>query len=287
MWKYGVHPFLWTVRLDQEVEKVAARAKQLGFDSIDFPLNFPEWIDIPRARRAFQQEGLECTVVAGLSRQENLVDPDPAVRRRGVERLKEMIDIAHQLGAPVLSGVLYCAWGYIPGRGRTADEWRWSVEGLQQAADHARQAGVTLGLEPVNRFETYFLNTTEDGLKLLADVGKPNVKLLLDTFHINIEERSYVEPFRMAAGKLAHVHACENDRGTPGSGHVDWAGVMRVLKATGYQGHIVIESFVPETPAIARETAIWRKIAPSGDFIAGEGLRYLKALEQVVLAEPA
>ena len=137
---------------------------------------------------------------------------------------------------------------------------------------------VTICLEPLNRFETYFLNTLEDAARLVHEIGAPNVKIHFDTFHANIEERHPAEALRSVVKHLGHVHISENDRGIPGTGHNDWKGVLRVLKEAGYDGWLTIESFAQPEPALAAAAAIWRDLAPSGDEIARQGLQFTKRL---------
>jgi D-psicose/D-tagatose/L-ribulose 3-epimerase len=156
------------------------------------------------------------------------------------------------------------------------------VEGLQKAAEYAKDVGIKIGIEPVNRYESHFINTTAKGKRLVEEVGGDSIGLLLDTYHMNIEEKDLPAAVRLAGKHLLHLHACENDRGIPGSGHVDWPGIFRALQDVGYAGTVTIESFVPEMESIARETAIWRKVAPSGDAIARDGLAFLKQMETLV-----
>jgi D-psicose/D-tagatose/L-ribulose 3-epimerase len=155
-------------------------------------------------------------------------------------------------------------------------EWALVVKNLKVLARHAEAKGVTLCIEPLNRFETDFLNTCEQGLKLIAAVGSPAVKLHLDSFHMNIEEKDLGAALRKAGRHLGHFHACGSDRGTPGGDHTDWAGIASALKAIGYQGDAVIESFTPDVKVIARAAAIWRNIEPSRDAIAVKGLAFLR-----------
>jgi D-psicose/D-tagatose/L-ribulose 3-epimerase len=150
------------------------------------------------------------------------------------------------------------------------------VEGLSEAARDAEAANVSLCLEPLNRFETYFLNTAEDAVRLAEDVGSPSVRVMVDTFHMNIEEKDPAAAVRKTGRLLCHFHCSENDRGTPGTGHVDWPGVFGALRVIGYDGWLVIESFVLGNEAIARAAAIWRDIAPSGDDLARDGLAFLR-----------
>jgi D-psicose/D-tagatose/L-ribulose 3-epimerase len=146
---------------------------------------------------------------------------------------------------------------------------------------YAAEREVRLAFEPLNRFETDLINVVDQGLKLIEDVGAPNLGFHLDTFHMHLEEKDSAAAVRKAGDRVFHVHACENDRGVPGTGQVDWNGVFRALREIEYQGHVVIESFTPEVKSIARAVCIWREIAPSQDAIAGEGLKFLQTLPGV------
>ncbi|MGE5481853.1 MAG: sugar phosphate isomerase/epimerase family protein [Bacteroidota bacterium] len=284
MYKYGVHAYLWSAELDRDIPWIAHKAKEFGFDALELPLNVIDRIDVKLTRQALEDESLQCTCVGGIDPDADLISDSPKERQAGLDHLKRCIDVCVGVGSQRFGGVIYSAWGRIVGRPRTPEEWERSVTGLRQAAEYARVAGVKLGLEPVNRFESYFLNTTEDGLRLLEDIGLDNVDLNLDTFHMNVEERDFYGAIKAAGCRLGHLHTNENDRGTPGKGHVDWVGVFRALQEIGYQGHLVIESFVPGIGGIAEQCAIWRQLAPDGDYLAREGLRFLKETEARVAA---
>jgi D-psicose/D-tagatose/L-ribulose 3-epimerase len=135
-----------------------------------------------------------------------------------------------------------------------------------------------LCLEPLNRFETYFLNTLEDAARLVHAIGQPNVRIHFDTFHANIEERQPATALRSVAKELGHVHISENDRGVPGTGHNDWRGVLLALKESSYNGWLTIESFAQPEPELASAASIWRDLAPSGDELAHQGLQFIKGL---------
>jgi D-psicose/D-tagatose/L-ribulose 3-epimerase len=173
---------------------------------------------------------------------------------------------------------MYAGLGVMTGCRRTPEEWNWAVEGLREVAQHAKKRQVTVCLEPLNRFETYFLNTLEDAARLVNDIGAPNVKIHFDTFHANIEEKNPAEALRSVARDLGHVHVSENDRGIPGTGHNDWQGVLKALKAMRYKGWMTIESFAQPEPELAAAAAIWRDMAPSGDELAQQGLRFIRRL---------
>jgi D-psicose/D-tagatose/L-ribulose 3-epimerase len=283
MLKYGVHGYLWSDRLDQDIVWMSRKARNMGFDGLEVPLNVVERVDVPLTCKTLRDEGLDCpSCAAGLAVNQDLISDDRKKRRAGIDHLKRCVDIAHELESPRVGGVIYSAWGNIVGRGRTQDEWARCVECMSEAAEYAQGAGVTLSLEPINRFEGYFLNTVEDCIRLVDEIGLPNVDILVDTFHSNVEEASFYDSIKAAGSRLGHVHANENNRGTPGEGHVDWEGVFRALKEIGYDGYLVIESFVPDIKEIASMCAIWRPVAPDADYLAREGLRFLKGMEQKV-----
>jgi len=269
MVKFGVHLFLWTERFDDSALHLISKAKKMGFEGVEIPLMEIEAINIEKTKRELK----------------NITSSNEETRRRGIDYLKRCVEIVSDLGGDAINGVIYTAWGKITGRSRTEEEWRYSVESLREVCRYARDYGVTLGLEPVNRFETYFLNTAADAVKLVKDVGEPNVKVHLDTFHMNIEEKSFYQPIKDVGELLFHLHCCENDRGVPGTGHVDWEGVFKALSEIGYDRWLVIESFVPEMEKLAASTAIWRKIAPSADAIALEGLKFLKEMAKKYLGK--
>ncbi|MEM2921977.1 MAG: sugar phosphate isomerase/epimerase [Candidatus Bathyarchaeia archaeon] len=276
MVKYGVHLFLWTESFDESALPLIRKAKDMGFDGVEIPMLELKAINVEKTKRELEKNGMECLGSVGLDLGRDISSGDEATRRRGIEYLKKCIEVTSELGGDAINGVIYTAWGKITGKSRTREEWQHSVESLREVCRYAQKYDVALGVEPVNRFETYFLNTAADAVKLVKDVGEPNAKVHLDTFHMNIEEKDFYNPIKEAGGLLNHLHCCENDRGVPGTGHVDWNGVFKALSEIGYDRWLVIESFVPEMEKIAASTAIWRKVAPSADAIASDGLKFLK-----------
>jgi len=276
--KFGVNTMVWTTRINKTHEALFSCIKAWGFDGVELFLSPQEPADIPAVRQMLEDNHLECTTCSVLPRDCHLVSPEPEMRARGVEFLKTCVDRTAELGARLVCGPMYAGLGVMTGRRRTAEEWSWAVAGLQVVARHAETRQVTICLEPLNRFETYFLNTLEDAAHLIRDIGAPNVKIHFDTFHSNIEEKHPAEALRSVAKELGHVHISENDRGIPGSGHVDWQGVLKVLKAIRYQGWMTIESFAQPEPDLAAAAAIWRDMAPSGDELAQQGLRFIRRL---------
>ncbi len=276
MIRFGVHLFLWAERFDEAAIPLIRKAKGMGFDGVEIPLMPLETINIEKTRRELKKNDMQCLGSVGLPLDKDITSSDEETRHRGIEYLKRCAEVVSELGGDAINGVVYTAWGKITGKSRTEEEWRLSVEALKEVCKYAQDYGISFGLEPVNRFETYFLNTAADAVKLAEDVGEPNVKVHLDTFHMNIEEKSFYQPIKDVGDLLWHLHCCENDRGVPGTGHVDWDGVFKALSEVGYDRWLVIESFTPEMEEMAASTAIWRKIAPSADAIASEGLKFLK-----------
>ncbi|MEJ2007713.1 MAG: sugar phosphate isomerase/epimerase, partial [Acidobacteriota bacterium] len=200
----------------------------------------------------------------------------PHVRARGTEFLTRCVERTAELGARLICGPLYAGLGVLTGKRRTSEEWEWAAESLRIAARRGQELGVTLCIEPLNRFETHFLNTLADAAELVHFVGEPNVQIHFDTFHANIEEHHPADSILAVASDLGHVHISENDRGIPGTGHVDWHGTLTALKRIGYDGWMTIESFAQPEPDLAAAAAIWRDLAPSGDELARRGLAFIK-----------
>jgi D-psicose/D-tagatose/L-ribulose 3-epimerase len=198
------------------------------------------------------------------------------VRGQTQQHLRNSILAASEAGAAIIAGPLYCPVGYLPGRRRTADEWSWAVEGYRNIADVLTQSNVTLAIEPLNRFETFFLNTAADAAALCDQIAHPNIGILFDTFHANIEEKDIAQGYRTVGKHLKHVHTCENDRGIPGSGHVEWSAVFQALKDLNYDGWLTIESFGFAIGELSAAAAIWRDIERTPDSIAFEGIQFLK-----------
>jgi D-psicose/D-tagatose/L-ribulose 3-epimerase len=228
-------------------------------------------------RRGLEANGLECTTCSVMSPEFSLISENPDARRRGQTHLRECIEKAAEVGSKILCGPLYSPVGYLPGRRRTAEEWKWAIEGYQAIAPTLDANEVSIAIEPLNRFETYFLNTAADAVKLCDEIAHPKVGILFDTFHANIEEKDIAQAYRTVAPHLKHVHTCENDRGTPGSGHIDWPAVFQALHDIHYNGWLTIESFGFALGGISAAASIWRDIETTPESIAFDGVKFLKA----------
>jgi D-psicose/D-tagatose/L-ribulose 3-epimerase len=278
--KFGVNTFIWSSQFaDAEVPLLPA-IKSHGFDGVEVPLFRPTEFKGATIRRATEANGLEVTICCVLVPGFSLISDDVDERRRSQQHLLDCIKASADAGARLMAGPVYCPVGYLPGRRRTESEWKRAIEAYQLAGDALDAHDVTLAIEPLNRFETFFLNTAADASRLAAEVGHPRVGVLFDTFHANIEEKDIANGFRAVGGHLKHVHTCENDRGIPGSGHVDWPGVRQALSDVGYDGWLTIESFGFALGDLSAAAAIWRDIESSPDAIAFEGIKFLRQWAQ-------
>jgi D-psicose/D-tagatose/L-ribulose 3-epimerase len=285
MVKFGVHLYLWAERLDVLALKLIKKIKDMGFDGVEIPLTELEAIDMEKTKKELKRHDIVGIGSLGLPLDKDITSGDEATRKRGIEFMKRCVEAISELGGDSINGVVYTSWGKITGKPRTEIEWKYSVESLKEVCRYANKYGVTFGLEPVNRFETYFLNTAADAVKLAKAVGEPNIKVHLDTFHMNIEEKDFYQPIKDVGPMLWHMHCCESDRGMAGTGHVDWEGVFRALSEVKYDRWIVVESFTMDMEKIAASTAIWRKMAPSADALASEGLKFLKQMTKKYLGK--
>jgi D-psicose/D-tagatose/L-ribulose 3-epimerase len=189
---------------------------------------------------------------------------------------KRTLDCCQAAGVTILVGPYHSALGVFSGQGPTADEWKWGVDSMRQMAEYAAVCGVTLGLEYLNRFECYLLNSAADTVRFVEDVNHPNCRMMYDTFHANIEEKSAEQAIRACARHTLHVHISENDRSAPGTGNIAWAETFDALKATGYDGWLMVEAFGLALPLLAAATKIWRRMYETEDQLARDALAFMK-----------
>lgn len=276
MVRLGVNLMAWSGQVDVGLFPRIAR---LGYDGVELPLLAPDAVDASAVRRALAEAGLRCTASGALPPKASLLDP--ARRQRAVNWIDNCLACAAACGAEVLCGPFCAPVGELVGRGPTDAERESCLASLRALADRARARGVVLAIEVLNRFETYFMNTAADAVALIDAVDSPWVGAHLDTFHMNVEEKSVPAALRLVGRRLAHMHFSENDRGVVGSGHVDWPGVRAALRDAGYLASdrwIVAETFAGGVPEIAAATAIWRPLVPDPWTYARESLRFMKAL---------
>jgi D-psicose/D-tagatose/L-ribulose 3-epimerase len=227
-------------------------------------------------KRAINTSGLECTFCSVLPEGLSAVSGDERVRSSTCEHLAECIETAAGIGGRLIAGPLYAPVGYLPGRRRTSDEWKYAVETFQALGPVLDAHEMTLAIEPLNRYETYFLNTAEDAAKLCREIGHSRIGILFDTYHANIEEKRMRDAITAAGAHLRHFHSCENDRGIPGTGHVNWPEVFAALRQIQYDSWLTIEGFGFSLGALSAAASIWRDLAPTPDAIAFEGVRFLR-----------
>jgi D-psicose/D-tagatose/L-ribulose 3-epimerase len=276
--RLGINTFLFTSPFTNESTKLFPTFKKWGFETVEIPIEDPCHIDPAHVKAELDKYGLVCGSVCACMGPDRDLRGTEEQQKTGLDYMKKLIDQMVGLDCPTLIGPVYSAVGRadaVPER-EYQMQWKRVVRNLKSLAKYAEKNGRMIALEPLNRFETDFINTCDQGLKMVKDVGSPALKLHLDTFHMNIEEKFQDKAIRKAGKLLAHFHACGSDRGTPGNDHIDWKSIAAALKAIGYKGDVVIESFTTDVKVIAKAAAIWRKIEPKRDDIAVKGLKFLK-----------
>jgi D-psicose/D-tagatose/L-ribulose 3-epimerase len=275
----GANTWIWVSPLtDERLARLAPMVKEMGFDVIELQVESPGDWDPGRAADVLSEHGLGASLCAVMPPGRDLLGTDSEVAATQ-DYLRHCVDVAERIGSPAVGGPLYSAVGrtwLLDGDGRRRTIGR-LAEALSPVAEYAGEHGVRLALEPLNRYETSLINTAEQGLEVVEAVGSPALGLLLDTYHMNIEEKSPAEAFRLAGQHLVHVHACGSDRGAPGRDHLDWPAIVAALREIAYEGAICIESFTSENETIALAASIWRPLAPTQDALARDGLAYLRS----------
>lgn len=278
MRKIGVSSFVWVSPFSMDTLSQLAHARSFGFDIYEIAVEDPGVIDIGKVSEEAQRVGIDVTICGAFGETRDISSPVAAYREEGMQYIRTLIDMAAACKSPYVAGPMYAAVGRA--RQATPEEKReqtaYAVENLKRMAEYAAKRNVALALEPLNRFETDFMNTVEQGLELLHKVGFENAGFLLDTFHMNIEEKSLPKAIRMAKGKIFDFHSCANDRGTPGEDHFDWQAIVEALDEIEYRGPVVIESFTPEIKEIAKAVSLWRPLAESSDTLAKNGYEFLR-----------
>jgi D-psicose/D-tagatose/L-ribulose 3-epimerase len=279
--KFGVNTWVWTAPLTTpDLEQLVPKVANAGFDWIEFPLEEIGGFDYEKAGHLVTDHGLGVSACVAMGPDRDLIHEDPGIRQNGMQYIRDSIDAAETIGATNLVGPIYATVGRT--WQQTAEERARDLDllvtNLSELSAYAADHGVIMGIEPLNRFETSFINLAEQAIEVVDRVDHPNCQIMLDSFHMNIEEKSIGEAIRSVGSRLVHFHACENDRGAPGSGNVAWDEVSQGLRAVGYDGPVVIESFTAEVKSIAKAAAIWRPLADSQDELASDGLAFLRQL---------
>ena len=262
---------------DEDVGRFKSVA-DMGYDVIEVCIENPELIHPEVIAEEARRCGLGISICGAFGAERDMASPSAVRRQTAMAYLKYCVDVAQRVESPHVAGPMYSATGRAELMS-TAERASWlmrAAEGLRQVADYAAERAVALAIEPLNRFETDMINTVDQALELCDLIDRSNVGLLLDTFHMNIEEKRIGEAIRRAGTRLLHVQVSENDRGTPGSGHVPWLEVFEALHDVEYEGWIVVESFLPTVEEIARAVSLWRPVASSMEALARDGLAFIR-----------
>jgi len=276
--KIGVSAFAWTSELKTSHTSLFPALRAQGIEGFEIPMFDPAKIDAAPLRHAFAANNLECTVCAILPAGINPISPDAAIRKQSLAHLTRCVETCAELGAHLMAGPVYAPIAYLPGHRRQQDEWTWAVECFQALGEVLEANRITLALEPVNRSESFFLNTAAEANALCAAIDHPRVGVTIDTFHANIEEKHLAESLRPLAMRLKHIHASENDRGLLGTGHVDFPAIMNVLQEMAYDGYLMIEGFGYSAEEPDALGALYADPSVSPEDIAFKGATYLRGL---------
>jgi D-psicose/D-tagatose/L-ribulose 3-epimerase len=274
--KTGMNLLLWTTHVTPDHFPILAKLKNTGFDGAEIPIFEGDNDHYKNVRRELDKQALGCTTVGLMTPEANPISPEPALRKAAVERFKRLIEWSAILGSRILAGPFHSPLGVFSGEPPTEDERKRATDVLRQAADEAKKSGITLAIEYLNRFECYFLTTAADARALVKRVDHPNFRMMYDTFHANIEEKQVGDVIASVADSFVHVHISENDRGTPGTGHVHWDETFRALRRVNYDNWLVIEAFGRALPALAAATKVWRDLFPDAEQVYTQGLRFIK-----------
>jgi D-psicose/D-tagatose/L-ribulose 3-epimerase len=271
--KYSMNLLLWGNQIDDNLFPTLELIKEIGFDGVEVPIfntNPEHWF---KFRKKLDDLGLACETDTICGPDNHLISQDPAMRKSTLEHLKRAVDCSLVLGATKLMGPYHSALGVFTGKPATSDEWKWAVEGLWELADYAESFDITLGLEYLNRFESYLVSCGDEMIRLVDDINHTHCKIMFDTFHANIEEKNIGDTMRKMGKRISFIQLSENDRSTPGKGNVDWDGTFAAIRDLKYDGWISIEAFSPKLPV----ANIWRKMFDSEEQLMRDGFSFIKS----------
>ena len=276
--KFGASTFIWVSPFSNSSFYLFEKVKQMGFDVLEICVEDPNTIDPHAIKDAAAKAGIDVLICGAFGPSRDISSENPKIQEDGCKYIKQCVDIASAVGSGLVSGPMYAAVGVtrLLAPDERKKQWARAVENMKVLADYASKKDVKLAIEPLNRFETDFINTVQQGLAFLDMIKSENVGFLLDTFHLNIEEKSITSAIKSAGEKIFNFHASANDRGTPGEDHLPWVDIFLILKDIGYDGYTVIESFNVNITEIAQAVSLWRPLAASDDDLAQNGLKFLK-----------
>lgn len=276
--KFGVSTFVWVSPFMTSSFDLIYKIKEMGYDIIEVAVEDKDLIDWAKLKKITTEIGLSVTISGAFGADRDISSDDADIRANGLTYITDCIKIASEMGSPIFGGPVYSAVGKtrLVSADKKKMERDWCIENLLKAADVAEEYDIVIGVEPLNRFESDMVNTADQAISLIKEVNNKHVKIQLDTFHCNIEEKNIPATIRKVGQDLCHVQGNEADRGTPGTGHLDWQGINAALTEIGYTGAIVIETFGAPSKELARAASIWRPLANSADELATEGLAFYK-----------
>lgn len=278
--KFGVSTWLWTSPFTTETIGLFPKIRSMGFDAVEIPVEYPELIDTKKIKIALEENELRAIVCGAFGPDRDLTHEDTSVHKNCFDYILKCLDLCNAWDAAFLAGPMYSAVGKarMVSEEQKKTEWDRAVTNITKVCAMAQERKLSIALEPLNRFESDLINTAEDVMRLIRDVNHPSAKVLLDGFHMAIEEQNIEKAITTAGDKLIHVQVSENYRGTPGTGQTPWLSFREGLEKIDYQGVISIESFTPEIKSLAGAVCIWKNLAPSQDGFAADGVTFLKKL---------
>lgn len=276
--KFGVSTWVWTSPFNTNSISLFPKIKNMGFDVVEIPVEDPDVIDGKKVKDALDEHGLEAVVCGAFGPGRDFTNEDPAVHQQCFDYMDSLMDFCTLWDLEFVAGPMYSAVGkarLVP-PDQKKKEWELAVTNLRKVAEKAADKGLELAIEPLNRFESDLINTTADAKRLVKDINHPAAKIMVDGFHMSIEEKNLEEAIKLAGNDLIHVQTSENYRGTPGTGQTDWDSFRRGLEAIDYEGIVSIESFTSDNQELADAVCIWGPLAEDQDQLAEEGLKFLE-----------
>ena len=277
--KVGFNLLLWSTYVTERDFLILEQLKAAGYDGVEIPVfdvSDPE--QFSKLGQVIKDNGLACTTVTVCpDESSNPISADAANRQGAIDRLKRVVDCSQALGSELLCGPYYQVLGQFSGSFPTDEERARAAEVHREVAEHAQPAGVFLAIEALNRFEAHLLNTLDDAAAHVKRVGHPNFGTMYDTFHANIEEKDPIGTLQRNIESVHHIHISENDRGTPGDGHIPIAATIQTARDLGYDGWFTVEAFGAAMPDLAAATRVWRDFFPNRDYVYREAIKVIRS----------
>lgn len=271
---------MWTSPFTTDTVALFPKIKSMGYDVVEIPVEYPDMIDGLKVKHALKENGLEAVVCGAFGPSRDLTNEDPHVHKHCFDYIAKCFSLCHTWGARFLAGPMYSSVGKarMEPQEQRRIEWERAVTNLYKVCQLAQENDLMIALEPLNRFETDLINTAADVMKLVGDINHPAAQVMLDSFHMSIEERDMEKAITTVGDKLIHLQVSENYRGIPGTGQTPWESLRRGLDKIGYRETVSIESFTPEIKELAGAVCIWRNLADNQDTFASDGIAFLKKL---------